>query len=428
MRTIFLFAFICMTFATRAQWTYKGLGGILTHQLTIENDTVFASTSNGLYKKYIFSNDTSWQQVSFNGTEVLNTLFLDQNECLLLVSTDPMLHKAVLYKSTNRGVSSSLFLPDTVYYGYPNLAHMAKSLNGKDTIYLLSHGKKTYNGGQSWQPLAPLGQYAGGNFVYVNPKKTSEVFTGGENMIFAASLERSTDYGQNWAGVDCSSVFAGDNAFEVMHIVGDYWYASGEGIVVKKHKDSTTWVQLLNVYSNPVWALYMFGFDFSPANDHYMYVSGDSYDNDKLKLLKSSTQGATWDSASYTMPGQTRYGVNDLKVQHVWGEDRVWMGGFGVFTYGQGVPPPLSVPGTGKGDLEAKLYPNPAKDVLNISIPGAKSNNVTIAIMDVLGVMIWEGNSSNGKVTIPVEGWATGSYIIRLNTYEKQQVLRFIKQ
>ena len=427
MRTLFLFAFICIAFAARAQWTYKGLGGITTHQLTIENDTVFASTSNGLYKKYIFSNDTAWQQVSFNGQQVLNTMFLDQNECLLLVSTDPMLHRAVLYKSMNRGVNSTLFLPDTVYYGYPNLAHMAKSPNGKDTIYLLSHGKKTYNGGQSWMPLAPSGQYAGGNFIYVNPKKTSEIFTGGENMIFAASLQHSTDNGQNWQDVDCSTVFAGDNAFEILHVIGDYWYASGEGIVVKKHKDSTDWVQLLNVYSEPVWALYMFGFDYSPANSNYMYVSGDQYNNDKLKLLKSSNRGTSWDSASYTMPGQTRYGVNDLKVQHVWGEDRVWMGGFGVFTYGQGVPQ-LSVHGTDKRRLNASLYPNPGSNMLHVSIPDAKTESVTISIMDVLGARVWTGNAVNGKATIPVEGWAAGSYIIRLNTYEKQQVLRFIKQ
>jgi hypothetical protein len=422
---IFLFfsIFLCYTTDLIAQWSYKGLGGIVVHQLTIDNDTVYASTANGLYKKEINSPDTTWQLVSFPGKSVLNTMFLDQNTCLVLVSIDPVFHKAQLYKSNNRGVTSTLFLPDTVYYGYPNLNHIARSPHSNDTIYLKDHGLKTFNGGISWQQLASIP--TGGNFIYVNPGNSKEVFLGGENMIFSATLHRSGDNGQSWVNEDCSSYFAGDNALEVMHCVNGDWYASGEGIVAKRPAGSTSWTQLLNVFSDQVWGMYFFGFAFSPVNSNYMYVSGDRYDNDQLKLIKSSTQGALWDSISYTMSGMTRYATYDLKVQRVGTNDRVWLGGYGVFTFTQ--PVPLSI--DDKTNAAAlKVYPNPASDVVNIDLSGRKEN-FDITIRNSIGQVLYQGSADGGKTKkILTKGWGSGLYFLEARTYQTNDLLRFIIQ
>lgn len=409
------------------QWTYKGLGGMITNQLTIHNDSVYASTSNGLYKTYLFGQDTVWQQVSMNGRSVLNTLFLDQNECLLLVATDPLSHQAVLYTSMNCGATSSVFLPDTVYYAYPNLAHIASSPHGKDTIYSSLHNKKTFDGGLTWTTMN-ADPYAG-NFVCVNPAYSKEVFTGGENMIFSASLQHSSNNGVAWQEVNCSTVFAGDNAFEVLHVIGDEWFGSGEGIVVKKHKDSSDWTQILNVYSDPSWALYMFGFDISPADNNYLYVSGDNSGpniNNKLRLFKSSNRGASWDSISYTIPQQTVYGVNDLKVQHVWGEDRVWMGGRGVFTFAQGVT-------TGVDDkvppaAGAILYPNPAKGIVYLN-PGKQTlgEPILVTILNNLGQTLRTiQTTAKAQMEISLENLADGMYYLHLQG-KGSETLRFLK-
>jgi hypothetical protein len=57
-KLLFIVSCSLAPFFSDAQFMYKGLGGIITNQLTIESDTIFASTSNGLYKKSIYSNDT----------------------------------------------------------------------------------------------------------------------------------------------------------------------------------------------------------------------------------------------------------------------------------------------------------------------------------------------------------------------------------
>ena len=124
-RILILFCFLFSgAWETSAQWAYKGLGGMATHQLTIQGDTIYASTSDGLYKKAMNSTDTLWEQVSFGGSMVLNTLFLDTGECLLLVAVNPSLHKAVLYKSADKGKTSTIFLPDTVRRCWPILTSM----------------------------------------------------------------------------------------------------------------------------------------------------------------------------------------------------------------------------------------------------------------------------------------------------------------
>lgn len=412
-------------YAQGQQWTCHGLSQAVTHQLTIHDDTIFASTNDGLYKKSLQSTDTVWTLVSFAGSRVVNTLFLDDNECLMLVETDPANYELSVFRSPDRGKTAALFLQDEALFKYPGLNHIAKSPVGKDTIYLLDHNKKTYDGGQTWTDLGH--QQLNDNFVYVNPEKTSEVFVGGENFIFNATLQRSADNGQNWHLENTESVFAGDNALHVLHIIDGVWYASGEGIFVKKEPGSANWTQTLNVFSDPEWALYYFGFDHSPVNKNYFYLSGENLNNEKLRLLKSDDRGQTWDSMTFTRPGVARYGVYDLKVQHVSGDDVVWLGGLGVYTYRQSVP--LSVEQPQRERLGATVYPNPTTSELQVQIPGLSSGErVQLRVHNSLGQEVWRQEYTSGTVGIPVAGWASGLYLLRIGTYEGIEVLRFIKE
>ncbi len=409
-----------------SQWNYKGLGHVATNQLTIHQDSIYASTSSGLYRKNLFDSDTTWELVSFGGSKVLNTLFLDQNECLLLVETDPFAGRISLFRSSDRGKTANLFLNDTVDYKYPGLQHIAKAGAGKDTIFLLDHNKKTYNGGQTWLPLGHSPQ--NDNFVYVNPTNQSEVFVGGENMMFAATLQRSTDKAQNWQFENTANVFAGDNAFHVLHIIDGDWYAAGEGIFVKRPVNDSNWTQLLNLFNDQDWGQYFFGFDYSSANNDYLYLSGDGGNNSKLRLHKSSDRGNTWDTLSYARPDQTQYGVFDLKVQHVWGEDRVWLGGQGVYTYTQSVP--LAMDGIGKQPMKVEVYPNPAKEYLRVKLGFLDTEQeVDLKIYNAMGQVVGHKKlQSRAEDIVNIASLPAGIYFLRVHTYERGEVLRFIKE
>ncbi len=425
MRNIILFILALFISQTgRAQWEYKGLGHLIINQLTIHEDSIYASTNDGLYARNLFDPDTTWELRSFQGVKVLNTLFLDHDECLVLVETDAVTGRASLFRSQDKGKTSVQMLQDSVYFGYPNLQHMVKAGPGKDTIYLLDFDLKTYDGGQTWSALGHVPQ--SDNFVYVNPANHSEVFVGGENMMFSAHLQRTADAGQTWQIENTSSVFSGDNALHVMHIIDGDWYASGEGIVVKRDPGSSTWTQLLNFFSEPVWGQYYFGFDYSPADKDIFYVAGDSWAKEKLKLLKSHDRGLTWDTLSYTRPGQMTYGTFDLKVQHVWGEDRVWMGGHGVFTYTQSVP--LSVGGIGTEE-EMRIYPNPASDRVIVKPGGGiQDQRLGMKIYNISGMLLMEQTiAGRGETVVDLADLAAGVYIVSIEGRERHTI-RLIKQ
>lgn len=418
-------AILLTTSLSAQQWEYKGLGGVSTNQLTINGDTVYASTSNGLYKKYLFSTDTLWQQVSLDGQNVINCLFLDQQECLLEVSVNTQ-QQATVLKSTDRGGTYGAF-SDTGYVHYPYLNHLAKSPYGKDTLYLLNQYQKTFDGGQTWMPLGHMPQ--ADNFIYVDPGNSGNLFVGGENMIFSPFLQGSQDHGQNWTVENTSTVFAGDNALHVMHILDGDWYASGEGIVVKRESDVSSWTQLVNVFNNPAWGMYMFGFAPSPVNNDVLYVSGEGQSPlcySTLRMLKSADRGASWDTLTFTAPQISKYAVRDLKVVHIWGEDKVWLGGNGVFTYTQGVS--TGIKEREKGGDHISIVPNPAFD--HIVLKGLDVQDAyRVMITNVAGQILYRKDMvRSDHLNVPVQDWANGMYFVKISTYEKQQVLRFVKE
>ena len=75
--------------------------------------------------------------------------------------------------------------------------------------------------------------------------------------------------------------------------------------------------------------------------------------------------------------------------------------------------------------LELALYPNPASDILNISLPG---DIITIdySIIDITGKALLNGTAQDSQIDI--SGLANGSYIIKLNGGEKQYTKMFIKK
>ncbi len=75
------------------------------------------------------------------------------------------------------------------------------------------------------------------------------------------------------------------------------------------------------------------------------------------------------------------------------------------------------------------LYPNPAIDFLNISVPKADMK-YSYGVFDLFGKKVLEGTVGNGKTTVNVQQLAGGTYFVRIdgagNTEENK--LRFVKR
>jgi len=81
--------------------------------------------------------------------------------------------------------------------------------------------------------------------------------------------------------------------------------------------------------------------------------------------------------------------------------------------------------------LTASIYPNPAKDVLNISINTSNSVNVEFVIYDAIGQVVYKNKVStvngNNLFNVDLSNEADGIYFIKFNNTVNNQLIRFVK-
>ena len=74
-----------------------------------------------------------------------------------------------------------------------------------------------------------------------------------------------------------------------------------------------------------------------------------------------------------------------------------------------------------------KIYPNPAKEYVNISFP-LVSQKFEVLVVDALGREVLKSSSANFKnesmVQLPLHGLSTGLYFIKIKTAEKEIVTK----
>lgn len=73
------------------------------------------------------------------------------------------------------------------------------------------------------------------------------------------------------------------------------------------------------------------------------------------------------------------------------------------------------------------LYPNPTKDILNISIPSSLGSDINYEVYNNLGQVIKVNNSNQSEFSISTNELSSGIYFIKLEVNNASKVLRFIK-
>lgn len=74
------------------------------------------------------------------------------------------------------------------------------------------------------------------------------------------------------------------------------------------------------------------------------------------------------------------------------------------------------------------VYPNPANDVVNVSIDAAIGNNAAIQVVDITGKTIKSVNVSQKQTAIDINELPSGVYLIKYSDDEVAQVIKFTKQ
>ena len=85
-----------------------------------------------------------------------------------------------------------------------------------------------------------------------------------------------------------------------------------------------------------------------------------------------------------------------------------------------------------KSLITLQLFPNPVSDVLQVQIPSAQKETVTIMITDAGGKTVYSTmqqlTEGNNAASIPVQHLSKGSYLLIINSREEKQTKFFIKQ
>ncbi|KQT23264.1 secretion protein [Chryseobacterium sp. Leaf405] len=170
----------------------------------------------------------------------------------------------------------------------------------------------------------------------------------------------------------------------------------------------------------PVWTSTV----YSEAYAVYIDYNGDGDFTDSGELAWSKTGSTTTPATgSITIPSTATVGNTRMRVMMQYSS--VPTSSCGSYTYGQVEDYTLNIVSSGRGEVsdiknlmtDIKLYPNPAKDILNIS----NTTNEDYKIFDMGGKLINSGKLERGSVD--VSALIKGAYIIQIGETSK----RFIK-
>ena len=83
-------------------------------------------------------------------------------------------------------------------------------------------------------------------------------------------------------------------------------------------------------------------------------------------------------------------------------------------------------------NTNTSLYPNPVKDNLTVETASKAATKAVFIIVSAEGKTVQQITaqlqSGNNKITIPVAELASGTYLLRINTNNGQQVMKFVKE
>lgn len=106
--------------------------------------------------------------------------------------------------------------------------------------------------------------------------------------------------------------------------------------------------------------------------------------------------------------------------------------GFGALADSPGGQKPSVNVGKKQAFSISKIYPNPVKDAVTISLQSDNSGQVEISLVNILGVVVkkWEpmpSSSGESKLTIDLSSFKSGVYILKVGKLG-QEVTQVIKK
>lgn len=154
------------------------------------------------------------------------------------------------------------------------------------------------------------------------------------------------------------------------------------------------------------------------AKANYVYDGDD--DNTEIIVQNWDLVGSSWENESKMIMEYNDYQQATSLSMQTWNAGEFWESTVGAMKYvlyyevyddGNGIE--------SEGQpIEVRIYPNPANELLHISIPTVRATPISISIFDINGriCLTQSVTSFSGQTTMDVSRLPAGSYILKTNT------------
>ncbi|MDQ6768978.1 MAG: hypothetical protein M3Z54_03210 [Gemmatimonadota bacterium] len=326
-----------MDSSARSAWSFRGLPSQDVTELISFGDSLYAGTTDGVYRAALSGNATLWIVAGLQGKTIRALVALSYDTLLAAVAISGVASDTVsMFRTTNGGAS---WMPyQNGFGGREPTGRQVRALArlSCQPRTLLATGNavvaKSTNGGASWRVV--WGDWAsygpGTHFVETVPGRPDVVWAGGESASAQAFLVVSTNQAEGWRSV---SPVMGDNAAysAAMDPTNPaIVYVGVEGRVLKTTDGGRAWAAILSHTGYP----YFYGVAISGSRPATVYAAGAINTGlpQGLILYRSDDGGASWsESVEGTMQ---RGGIRDLLLWSDGRTDRLFLAtADGVYEY-----------------------------------------------------------------------------------------------
>jgi hypothetical protein len=432
---------ICMflTLTAFAQWNYIGLGNKKVNKLRLYAQNLYATTNDGIFRKNIYSSDTTWISMGLQGHEAFALSVLNSDTIYTGIKISGMGNDTIsIYRTTDGGANwedyqngfgggtgSSNHVITLESYPYQN-----------EILFATGYAQiaKSSNLAESWQLVWNDWHHngVGVHFLTFDPALTNIMWSGGESGFLQPFVLKSTDFGENWQENWIN--VGGDNACYscvVDPFNSDVVYIGMEGRIIKTTDGGNNWD---TIYS-PVDYPYFYGIAINRYFSNIIYASAliNEPDPQNLVLHKSQDNGSTWSILIEGSAGEKA--VLDLLLVSGNNIDTLFLAtlGAGVYRYQSILTNIETVDNSQiyKSILIYQNYPNPFNPSTTISFDLPTECIVSLNIYDLTGRRIktltstqypagshqiqWDGRDDRGNSV------STGIYVYRILAGEYRQ-------
>jgi photosystem II stability/assembly factor-like uncharacterized protein len=305
-----------------------GLDGLKVYNLEVNNNILYASTNDGVYKKQLNTNN-AFTQIGLDGRNVVDFIVLgSQHVIATTANRGAIADDFGLHETTDGGASwEELPVFGTDEFEEPAIS---LSIHPDEPGVILASGYQlvasSSNYGRSWQlERGDWGAFATGTSVAeINPFKPDDLWYGGQGAIengYLGVMRNGTQLNE-WTDLVPNPTVAVEIAFDEQD--DQNIYVGFEGSLMKTSNNGNTWHELINGRTNGM--RFFYGIGLSENNPDDVFAGGwlKGEDTQPFILYYSTNAGNTW--RNKTFENEQTGGIFSMKILSETSRERIFVG------------------------------------------------------------------------------------------------------